>query len=88
MMKYKRNDEIRLKYSSFLLKGPAGLLKFVCASWRLMFYRRSPNYLFLAAFLPPFLAAFFPPFFADFFPPFLVAILFAPSFQKFFGFRS
>jgi hypothetical protein len=84
MMKYKRNDEIRLKCSSFLLKGPAGLLKFVCASWRLLFYRRRPNYLFLAAFLPPFLAAFFPPFFADFFPPFLVAILFAPSFQKFF----
>jgi hypothetical protein len=38
----------------------------------------------LAAFLPPFFAAFLPPFFADFFPPFLVAILFAPSFQKFF----
>src|SRR5437867_721899 len=28
----KRNDELRLKYSSFLLKGPCWPRKFVCAS--------------------------------------------------------
>src|SRR5437588_547874 len=73
----KRNDEFRLKYSSFLLKGLAGLRKCLCASGRLLLYPAGSNYLFLAAFLaPPFLAAFLaPPFFAaDFFPPFLVAI--------------